>query len=1145
MRFSKREITFTAQFLVAVILLLVSAAATTAARNRNPIIKPTVVSFSNLPGLTGPRTQQIREVPEGIPPYQTPGRIPDIRELKNVTFDAGKPKGPSTSTTSIGLNFEGITQNGYIPGEPSAAAGPLNIFSTGNVSVTVSDKDGNNRVETDGKTFFNVTSSEGAITDAVAMYDALHGHFVALCFTTDVSTYCSYYLAISQTTDARGNWYVYRFNWRYDNTTLTSNFGDFQEFGISDDKFVISSQQYTLGTTNTYKYQKLRLMNRDSLYHGQPVSYLDLVNFTGQQFVTKPGRNLSPDPTIYLLATQYAGGGSVYYGRITGPSTSPTLSFGSTITVQSYGQTSGSHNTSNMVPGGSTATRVNDGDCRTPNFVVRNGVLHIAWHFGVSISGTVVDALRYLKLNVGSWPPTLVTDETFSAAGTWMYYPHIMADSAGTIFMGFGRSSKTEYASSWVTGKRRTDVSIEPSTQAKAGTAVLSSSHTRWGDFTGGDMDETLSSDTGSVAWYAGQWAKATNTFGTWISQLNFPYCKINGQVVVDADGDTLTAGDRSPLSGKTVTMKLGSTTVAATTTDASGNFSFKYVDPRNYSLIVTVPDGYAALTAIPGSGGTVQSRVANSTLGDSVTGTQVSAGNVFVVTNTWRTVSSGNWGSNGTWQVGSTPSSSGSVVVNSGNTLTINGNDTCTNLTVGGTLQFDGVEGRALLVNGTLSLNTGSTCSIGNSTLVINGPPIAGTPTLLSTTSGSSLSFGGSSTGQTVPGSVSVLNNLTINNTAGVALAGNLVVNGTLTLANGALTTSSDTLTIGGSGTVARTSGQVIGTMARSYSSAGSKVFDIGTTNGYSPVTINATAGSFPTSTPFSVSATQGAGPGVPGTNVLQRYWTLTNGSLSTADLTFQYLASDVVGTESAYSVARKNPLTGAWEIQGGVVHPENHTATVPAVSSFSLWTLGESGALPIELASLTASALANNVNLEWTTISETNTLGFYVERTGEMTGSFSAVSSLIAGAGTSLEMHNYSYTDTTGSSGTYYYRLHEIDKNGKGTYSNILTVIVGTNVLAVRDGGGIPTEFKVQQNYPNPFNPATEIKFWIKDAAFTTLKVYNSIGQEVATLVSAMMQPGRYTATWNASSQPSGVYFYRLRSGSNVSVQRLMLVK
>src|SRR5205814_7639775 len=118
----------------------------------------------------------------------------------------------------VNNGFEGISQGPYIPSEPTVAAGPLNVFTAGNVSVTVTNKDGSNRVETDGQVFFGVPPAEGAISDAQCYYDALRGRFVAVAFTqgTSPSNYSNYYLAISQTNDARGIWYQYKLDFTKD-----------------------------------------------------------------------------------------------------------------------------------------------------------------------------------------------------------------------------------------------------------------------------------------------------------------------------------------------------------------------------------------------------------------------------------------------------------------------------------------------------------------------------------------------------------------------------------------------------------------------------------------------------------------------------------------------------------------------------------------------------------------------------------------------------------------------------------------------------------------------------------------------------------------------------------------------------------------
>ena len=95
-----------------------------------------------------------------------------------------------------------------------------------------------------------------------------------------------------------------------------------------------------------------------------------------------------------------------------------------------------------------------------------------------------------------------------------------------------------------------------------------------------------------------------------------------------------------------------------------------------------------------------------------------------------------------------------------------------------------------------------------------------------------------------------------------------------------------------------------------------------------------------------------------------------------------------------------------------------------------------------------------------------------------------------------------------------------------------------------------GVPTQFELGQNYPNPFNPTTAINYQIpmtKSQIHTTLKIFNILGQEVATLVDEVKEPGYYTVTWDASDMASGVYFYRLTVGDGEwsQTRRMVLVK
>jgi hypothetical protein len=183
-------------------------------------------------------------------------------------------------------------------------------------------------------------------------------------------------------------------------------------------------------------------------------------------------------------------------------------------------------------------------------------------------------------------------------------------------------------------------------------------------------------------------------------------------------------------------------------------------------------------------------------------------------------------------------------------------------------------------------------------------------------------------------------ITNTTINNTNGVVIGGgDLTVTGTATFTVGNVTTNANTLIIGSAGTLTRTSGHVIGNLRKTFNAAGSKTYEVGTANGFSPVTVNATAGTFPAN--FDVRATQGPDPAVNPATSVQRFWTL-NGSGITADLTFQYLAGDVNGTEANYKVIREIGGTSV-AFPTSTVNTGTHTGTLTGVSSFSNWTVGE----------------------------------------------------------------------------------------------------------------------------------------------------------------------------------------------------------
>jgi hypothetical protein len=89
------------------------------------------------------------------------------------------------------------------------------------------------------------------------------------------------------------------------------------------------------------------------------------------------------------------------------------------------------------------------------------------------------------------------------------------------------------------------------------------------------------------------------------------------------------------------------------------------------------------------------------------------------------------------------------------------------------------------------------------------------------------------------------------------------------------------------------------------------------------------------------------------------------------------------------------------------------------------------------------------------------------------------------------------------------------------------------------------LPSVFALMQNYPNPFNPSTRVEFDLPNTAYTTLRIYNLLGQEVAAPLSSQLPAGRHVIDVNMNSMPSGVYLYRLESGSFAETRKLVLMK
>ncbi len=197
----------------------------------------------------------------------------------------------------------------------------------------------------------------------------------------------------------------------------------------------------------------------------------------------------------------------------------------------------------------------------------------------------------------------------------------------------------------------------------------------------------------------------------------------------------------------------------------------------------------------------------------------------------------------------------------------------------------------------------------------------------------------------------------------------------------------------------------------------------------------------------------------------------------------------------------------------------------------------------LPIQLSSFTAAVrTGNTVLLEWATVSETNNYGFSVERSPDPPDNFHALSnSFVGGHGTTLQTCQYSYTDAGAGTGTWWYRLQQVDLDGAVHHTEAVKV----EITRGANDGMPPSVFSLAQNYPNPFNPATTIVVALPRDAWVSLAVYNLLGENVAQLVDGMMTAGYHNVVFDASRLASGCYLYRLKAGGFVAAKRLLLVR
>ena len=178
----------------------------------------------------------------------------------------------------------------------------------------------------------------------------------------------------------------------------------------------------------------------------------------------------------------------------------------------------------------------------------------------------------------------------------------------------------------------------------------------------------------------------------------------------------------------------------------------------------------------------------------------------------------------------------------------------------------------------------------------------------------------------------------------------------------------------------------------------------------------------------------------------------------------------------------------------------------------------------MPVELVFFRASVQEGKVLLEWRTASEKNCYGFEVQRRANKEAEFETLT-FVKGSGTASTPHSYRYTDQIQREGDYYYRLKQIDTDGRFAFSQIQEIKI------------LPVKFRISPSYPNPFTAETAFEITLAKEARCSVKVVDVLGREVKQIFKGKMPPGRHLLQWDGKDlsgrrAASGVYFISIQT-------------
>jgi hypothetical protein len=404
------------------------------------------------------------------------------------------PAGNRSPNIISHASFAGQSQDGWEPSDSNASAGPYDVVETVNEEWAIYGRSGGQEYQTSFDAWFGQTIS---LFDPKVIYDPWGGRFIML-----VDTGSSLLLSVSQQSDAFGNWCNYTF------PTVSGLFADYPQLGVDPQGIYFTANLYG----STFDYAELFNANSAEMESCQTTSYYYWTNLKypdgSSAFTVVPAITHSAASYEYLVSSYAGGGCSFAIWDLTG-----SLLYGS------YKVNSRCYSPPPPAAQPGTTTTIETLDNRLYQASYLNGLLDIATASSYNWGGGNINAVvMWFKINPGTL--TMTQQGSFGRSGYWVFFPGFEQDSNGNAVVVFDVSSVSVYPSIYYVGMTASG-GIENKTAYVLALGVSyytdGNPTARWGDFQSAMLDPT----DATQIWITGQYAAATNTWGTWMGDIS------------------------------------------------------------------------------------------------------------------------------------------------------------------------------------------------------------------------------------------------------------------------------------------------------------------------------------------------------------------------------------------------------------------------------------------------------------------------------------------------------------------------------------------------------------------------------------------------------------------------------------------------